>query len=93
MRVHNVFHVSRLRSFKDDGRIQPPPVPIIVDGELEYEVEKIYDHRDVKVGKSFRRDYLVRWKGYGVEHDEYIPKTNLGNARERISEYWATVEC
>ena len=93
MRIHDVFHVSRLRQFSDDGRVQPPPLPVIINGELEYEIEKIYAHRDVKVGKSFRRDYLVRWKGYGVEHDEYIPEANLGNARDRISEYWATQEC
>ena len=92
MKMHNVFHVSRLRPFKDDGRVQPPPPPIVVDNELEYEVDKIYAHRDVKVGKNrTRREYLVRWKGYGVEHDEYVPEANLGNAKGMISEYWKTL--
>ena len=89
LKIHNVFHVSKLRAFSDDGRIQPPPVPIFIDGELEYEVEKIYAHRDVKVGKSLRREYLVRWKGYGVEHDEFVPESNLGNAKRKVAEYWA----
>ena len=91
LKIHNVFHVSRLRAFSDDGRVQPPPLPILLDGELEYEVEKVYAHRDVKVGKSLRREYLVRWKGYGVEHDEFVPESNLGNAKRKVSEYWATL--
>ena len=80
MRVHNVFHVSKLKTFHDDGRIQPPPPPITVDGETEYEVEKIYNHRIVKRGKSSRTEYLVRWKGYGVEYDEYVRNIHLKNA-------------
>ena len=93
MKIHNVFHVSNLRPFKDDGRVQPPPPPIVIDDELEYEVELIYAHRDVKVGKKrLRREYLVRWKGYGVEHDEYVPEANLGNAKGKIAEYWMMQE-
>ena len=93
LKIHSVFHVARLRPFKDDGRLQPPPLPLEIDGELEYEIDKIYAHRDVKVGKSTKRQYLVRWKGYGVEHDEFVPEANLGNARDKVSEYWATLEC
>ena len=93
MKIHNVFHVTRLRRFYDDGRIQPPPLPTVVDGELEYEVEKIYAHRDVRVGKSIRREFLVRWKGYDVEHDEYVPEANLGNALGKLREYWESRKC
>jgi hypothetical protein len=89
LQIHNVFHVSRLRSFYDDGRIQPPPLPIPIKGELRYEVEKVYAHRDVKVGKDrFRREYLVRWKGCGVEHDEFLPVANFGKNLQAIREYW-----
>ena len=88
LKIHNVFHVSRLRPFKDDGRMQPPPLPITIDNELEYEIDHIYAHRDLKTGKKLRREYLVRWKGYGVEHDEYVPETQLGHAKENVTEYW-----
>ena len=38
-RIHPVFHVSKLKPYKASGRVQPPPVPIEIEGELEYEVE------------------------------------------------------
>ena len=88
LRIHNVFHVSKLKEFHDDGRMQSPPPPILVEGEEEYEIDKVYKHRDLKKGKSIRREYLVRWKGYGVEHDEYLPEKDLANAQEKIQEYW-----
>jgi hypothetical protein len=89
LKIHNVLHVSKLRPFFDDGRVQPPPLPELADGELEYEVEMVYNHRDVKIGRSrTRREYLVRWKGYGVEHDEWIPVANFGDDLECIQEYW-----
>jgi hypothetical protein len=69
--------------------MQPPPPPTIVDGQEEYEVDSIISHRDIKKGRSTRREYLIRWKGYGIEHDEYIPEKDLGNAQNKIAEYWA----
>ena len=89
MRIHNVFHVAKLKQFHDNGRIQPPPPALIVDGEEEYEVDYIIKHRDTKKGKSTRREYLVRWKGYGIEYDEYIPERDLRNAPGKVAEYWA----
>ena len=88
LKIHNVFHVSCLKPYYDDGRVQPPPLPIVIDGELEYEVEMVYGHRDVKRGKGLCREYLVRWKGYGNEHDEWLPLANFGDSTECIQEYW-----
>jgi hypothetical protein len=55
MKCHDVFHVSNLQAYRSDGRVQPPPYPIEVDGEHEYEVEQIVLHRDRKYGKRVRR--------------------------------------
>src|SRR3569623_367289 len=44
-RIHSVFHVSLIEPYKSDGRTQPPPPPIDLEGHLEYEVESILDHR------------------------------------------------
>ena len=88
LRIHNTFHVSNLKPYFDDGRVQPPPLPEVIDGELEYEVEMVLNHRDVKRGKRPRREYLVRWKGYGPEHDEWIPLDNFGSTTECVKEYW-----
>src|SRR5277367_4621227 len=68
------FHTSLVRSFKpnDDSkypsRTLEEPGPIEVDGEEEYFVERIIDHK--KIGRGFK--YLVRWRGYGPEEDRWI---------------------
>ena len=71
--VHPVFSVTLLCPYDDDPiaecqECHPPPLPLVIhNGIEEYEVEKILDsqifHGKVK--------YLVCWKGYGVEEDEW----------------------
>jgi len=42
LRILLIIHVSKLESYFEDnfGRIQQPPLPIIINNEEEYEVEK-----------------------------------------------------
>jgi hypothetical protein len=75
MQCHDVFHVSLLAPYKTSGRYQPPPVPIELDGELEYFVEAVMGHKEV--GGS--RQYLIRWQGYGPEHDTYEPECGVAD--------------
>ena len=92
LKIHNVFHVSRLKKFYDDGRMQPPPKPVEADGKLQYQIDFIYGHRVVKTSKkSNRTDYLVRWKGHTVEHDEYIPEKYFDNCQEYVQAYWSSL--
>jgi hypothetical protein len=49
MTIHNVFHVSLLKAYRP-GSQKPPPLPIEIEGELEFEVEKILLHKEKKVG-------------------------------------------
>ena len=85
MRMHDVFHVSLLKHYHEDGSHQPPPVIILLDGEQEHEVEQILDHRqEDKKSKS----YLVRWTGYGPEHDTWEPETALQNCQTMVQAYW-----
>jgi len=86
-RVHPVFHVSLLESYKSDGRVRPPPPPIELEGALEYEVEAIIKHR-VTGHKKPKTSYLVQWKGYGPEHNSWEPEANVANAPEKLAEYW-----
>jgi hypothetical protein len=64
LRIHDVFHVDRLSPYKGNevnGQVPPPPEPVTVEGEEEYEVDHI---RDSKLfGRTLK--YLVRWTGYG----------------------------
>jgi len=66
------------------GRCQnPPPPPELVDGEEEYIVEKILNSR------MFRRklQYLVKWKGYGIEGNTWEYSENLNHAPEKVTEF------
>ena len=75
-RIHPVFHVSLLHAHHAGGLIPTPPEPVEVDGQLEYEVERILGHRSR--GRS--RQYLVRWRGYDASEDTWQSEDSLGNA-------------
>lgn len=76
MKIHNVFHASLLEPTTTNElseRYQPPPEHVTVDNEIEYEVEKIVDHKT-----HYRKTkYLVQWKGYGPEDNTWEPIENL----------------
>ena len=59
--VHPVFHVSQLEPATPNpfpNRTQPPPPPIEIDGEPEYEVSEILDS---KTDRRFRADHGLRY--------------------------------
>ena len=87
MHILDVFHVSLLKPYKP-GRTKPPPVPIEVDGELEFEVEKILLHREKKTNKVVKKEYYIKWLGYGPEHCTWEPESNLNNASDILNDYW-----
>ena len=43
--VHDVFHVSLLKQYEAGGDGVTPPEPIVIDGDAEFEVERILGHR------------------------------------------------
>ena len=86
MRIHNVFHVSLLEQYRTDGRCQPPPATLFLDGDVQYEVDEILDHR--LQGRSKKRQFLVKWLGYGPEHNTWEPEGNLTNCSEVMQAYW-----
>ena len=63
---------------------KPAPPPTIINEEEEYEKEEVRKYR--KQGRGVQ--YLVHWKNYGNEHDQWIAKTGLLHAREAIEDYW-----
>jgi len=86
LRVHDVFHVDRLSPYRGNevnGEVPPPPDPVTIEGEEEYEVDHIRDSK--MFGRTLK--YLVRWTGYGEGEDTWEPAKNLAHAPEKIEEF------
>ena len=87
--LHPVFNVIKLTATPSNPipgcHASPPlPLPELIDSEEEFEVEQILNSR------NFRRrlEYLVCWKGYGVEENQWIPACDAVNAPELIAEFY-----
>jgi hypothetical protein len=98
-RIHNVFHTSLLEPYRKNeikGRSQIRPEPEEIEGETEYEVERILQSEvrttRRKVGgryKNFKSLYfLVQWKGYPDDESTWEPGTSLEHATESIEEFY-----
>lgn len=93
MKIHPVFHVSRLREYKDGSSqfphrvVNPRPAPDILDGEDAWEVEEVVGKRIRKRGRATTIEYLVRWKGYPDHEKTWEPSGNLRAAQDAIARY------
>jgi len=69
--LHLVFNVVKLTPALDDlitgHKIEDYPLPIVIDGEAEWEVEEILDSR----WHRRRFQYLIKWKGYSRKHNSW----------------------
>src|SRR6266403_142499 len=64
-RIHDVFHTSLLNPYHETTAHGPNftcPPPDLIEGEEEFEVERIVTHRTF--GQSKCLQYLIKWKGY-----------------------------
>ncbi len=92
---HDVINVSRVKKFNIDqskwpGRQQiSRPLPDVINGEEEYEVEAILAHRKRKMRRNNNNEleYLVSWCGYDISEASWLTKEALGNSQELMQEY------
>src|SRR6266481_4608478 len=70
-------------------RIQPPPPPILVDDEPEFEISEILDTKVDKRRHACKQLYLVRWTGYKGTDEEtsWILVSKLGHTSELVSNF------
>ena len=96
-RIHPVFSIAQLEPapdpvddpFSRPRPDQPPQIHVEGDNEYwkSYEIERLLDRRVTKKGQGQSVEYLVRWKGWGPEWDQWMALKNLGNAQEMVDDY------
>ena len=85
-KVHNVFHASVLRQYKENevygANFDRPPAELIGEEEV-YEVETILKHR--KRGRKYQ--YFVKWKGYPITEASWEPEEVFVEAESLLDQY------
>jgi hypothetical protein len=86
MRIHPVFHVSLLRRFRPRPGQSIHPRPLVVEDQEEYEVEALLGMREKVIStkrtkhgihRRVKTQFLVKWAGYGHEHNEWTDEEEL----------------
>jgi hypothetical protein len=97
-KIHPTFHVSLLEPYRTsvrEGREQPPREPEEIDGDLEWEVERIVKSEIISYTRKVRgrnkrmRElrYFVKWKGCSEDENTWEPPESLDNAQELIESF------
>jgi len=86
--IHNIFNEDLLTHCRKaeftSQRKDPALPPDIINEEEEYKVEEIREH--CKKGRGTQ--FLIHWKGYGNEHNQWMAEANLPHVKEAIQDYW-----
>jgi transposase InsO family protein len=83
-RMHNVFNIEYLEPFKGSGEEDTEfPNALAIDDHDEYEIEEVLD----KTSKGRHTHYLVKWKGWPSEYNQWLPQNDMGNAKEAIQDF------
>ena len=73
------------------NRVQSPPPPVDVQGDLEYEISEVLDSK-IDRHRSCKLLYFVQWLGYENTNEEFswLPATELDHAKDLISDFHST---
>ena len=84
-KIHNVFSVSKLKKYSTRPN-QSIPSPDLINGEEEWEVDSILDHR------FWRKhlQYLVHFKGFNKDAAQWLFAADLPHCQDSIDLYLST---
>ncbi len=92
--IHPVFSIAQLEPCpspdSDPFAWSPPynPDSVYVEGDTDlvksFEVERLISKRQTK---RRGQEYLVKWKGYGPEHNAWRNIPELGDAAQHLKDY------
>ena len=84
--IHPVFHVSKLYLYREDPKSPnfTQPTPDVIEGEPEWEVEKVLDSRFNRT----RLQYRVKWLGWPDSEVSWEDEDNLIHSKELIEEFY-----
>ena len=88
-KIHPVFHVSLLKTWKaaDVHEDQPVSHDDIPEVEEPYwEIERLLRWRKIKKNKKIIKEYLVLWKGFPVEEASWVQAEQFSHP-EQIQQY------
>jgi hypothetical protein len=96
--LHDVFHFSYLKHYKDDSSTLHAPVASVPDaagksGEV-FEVASVANFSQSRPREDTgvkAPHYLVRWVGYDDSYNTWLPVDELDGCLEKVADYLFTV--
>ena len=92
-RLHDVFHVSKLKPYRHDPERGPitdeQPEEVLVGDNIEFVVQEVLSHKEHKPENrrgSARYEYLVQWRDF--KQPTWEPAKNINDCIQYY-EYWA----
>jgi hypothetical protein len=55
-------------------------------------IDTILDHRVKSKGRTLERQYLIKWTGYGAEHNSWEPEEEVSRT-VYFKNYWRHLRC
>ena len=92
--IHPIFHISMSEPSAPNeflNQTETLPLPVIIDGEMEFKISEILDSKIDKCHKC-KLQYLVKWSGYEGTDEEtsWIPMSKLKYAMESMVDFHLT---
>jgi hypothetical protein len=86
-KIHDIFHASLLSPYcktPSHGPNFTRPLPELIEGQEEYEIEAILNHHFT--GRPKKLHYLIKWKGYPDSDNTWEPASQV-HAPELVHQY------